>query len=150
MNASAVLDAMVQTGNQIDSEWSMYIVVHLGLFWFFFLVHRPLLFVERAVAIFAYAAFAFINGNSLLTTYNFLEALRRDLLSAYAADLANLPTTQGELAMAYYGGREELILITHGGAFLVVALFLMFRNRMIRRYERVFPTHAQTHGGLVD
>ena len=45
MNAEAVLEALLQTANQVDNQWSMYIVVHLGLFWFFFLVHRPLLFI---------------------------------------------------------------------------------------------------------
>ncbi len=150
MTAAGVLEALIQTGNQIDSQWSMYIVVHLGLFWFFFLVHRPLLFIERAIALFAYGAFAFINGNALLNTYNFLEALRRDLVTNFASELSQTPHMANTLASYFYGDRQELILITHGGAFTVVALFLLFRNAMIRRYDRLFPRHAQTKGGLVD
>jgi hypothetical protein len=142
MNASSLLEAWVETGNQIDSEWSMYIVVHLGLFWFFFLVHRPLLFVERAIALFAYGAFAYINGNSLISTYNMLEAMRSDLVANFRDALANTPATANELAQNYYGGRDELILVTHGVAFAVVALLLIFRNVIIRRYERDFPRHA--------
>ena len=50
------------------------------------------------------------------------------------------------LADNYYGGREELIYVTHGAAFIVVALLLIFRNVIIRRYERDFPRHAATVG----
>jgi hypothetical protein len=150
MTASSVLDALIQTGNQIDSQWSMYIVVHLGLFWFFFLVHRPLLFVERAIALFAYGAFAYINGNGLLYTYNFLEALRIDMLDRFQSELAGMPQMANALATTSFGDREEFILITHLGAFGVVAMFLLFRNLMIRRFERLYPRYAQTGGELLD
>lgn len=150
MTAPAVLDLFVQTGNQIDSLWSMYIVVHLGLFWFFFLVHRPLLFIERAIAIFAYAAFGIINGQALINTYNFLEAIRIDLINRFASELSQTPEISNALISLSYQGKDQLILITHGCAFGVVALFLLFRNIMIRRYERLFPRHAQTGGGVLD
>jgi len=146
MNASSLLEAMVSTGSQIDSEWSMYIVVHLGLFWFFFLVHRPLLVVERFIALFAYGAFAYINGNSLISTYNLLEAMRSDLVMRFRNELANTPAMARVLAENYYGGREELIYVTHGAALVVVALLLIFRNAIIRRYERDFPRHADNLG----
>ena len=150
MTGDIMLEALVETGNQIDSAWSMYIVVHLGLFWFFFLVHRPLLFIERVVALFAYAAFVFINGKGLLTTYTFLEALRSDIVANFRSELANAPSTARALAEAYFGGREEMILITHGVAFVIVALFVMFRNTIIGRYERAFPNQAPSARGLLD
>ncbi len=150
MTASTILDALVQTGSQIDSQWSMFIVVHLGLFWFFFLVHRPLLVFERAVALFAYGAFAFINGNALKHTYAFLEAMRSDLVTQFPNDLANAPKMANALTSLYFGDRAELITLTHGGAFAVVTVFLIFRNVIIRRYERVFPQRAPTAGGLLD
>ena len=147
MTASVLLDAMVDTGNKIDNLWSMYIVVHLGLFWFFFLVHRPLLLLERAVAVFAYGVFAFINGNALLSSYQLLEALRRDLIGGFASELAKAPETMSRISAADFSGRDELIMITHLGAFTVVALFLIFRNVIIRRYAQVFPAHAPSREG---
>ncbi|MGF1620711.1 MAG: hypothetical protein ACFCUR_08865 [Rhodomicrobiaceae bacterium] len=146
MTASILLDAMVNTGNKIDNLWSMYIVVHLGLFWFFFLVHRPLLLIERAVALFAYGVFAFINGNALLSSYKLLEALRRDLLGGFASEMTQTPATLETIAAAFFGSRDELIFITHLGAFTVVALFLIFRNVLIRRHARAFPAHAPGNG----
>lgn len=148
MNAASLLEAMVSTGNQIDSEWSMYIVVHLGLFWFFFLVHRPLLVIERAIALFAYGSFVYINGNSLIGTYNLLEAMRSDLVGHFRNELAATPQMAKVLAATAYDGREEVIYMTHGAAFVVVALLLIFRNVIIRRYERDFPKHADLGAGL--
>jgi hypothetical protein len=147
MNAATLLGALVSAGAQIDSEWSMYIVVHLGLFWFFFLVHRPLLLIERAIALFAYAAFIYINGNSLIGSYNLLEAMRSDLVTRFRDGLANTPEMAKVLTASYYGGREELIYVTHGAALVVVALLLIFRNRIIRRYEHDFPRHADPETG---
>lgn len=139
MSAQAILDTMVQTGNQIDNQWSMYIVVHLGLFWFFFLVHRPLLFVERVVALFAYCAFAVINGGALIGSYNFLEAMRLDILSGFPNELANTPRIMNTLEMTNFADKGSVILITHGVGFLVVAMFVLFRNTMIKRYQRLYP-----------
>jgi hypothetical protein len=150
MNASSLLEALVSTGNQIDSEWSMYIVVHLGLFWFFFLIHRPLLFLERGIALFAYGAFAYINGNSLIGTYNLLEAMRSDLVTRFRDALVNTPQMARVLAAESYGAREELIYVTHGAAFAVVALLLIFRNTIIRRYEHDFPRHADVSNSVPD
>jgi len=149
MTAAAVLEAMIQTGNKIDNLWSMYIVVHLGLFWFFFLVHRPLLFLERSVALFAYGAFAVINGNALYSSYAFLEAMRDDLLTSFADELAKTPAMRSSLDAMAFGTRDELIMITHAVAFGVVALFLIFRNAIIRRYERMFPRHSQTQPSVL-
>lgn len=138
MNAEAVLDALIQTKNQVDNQWSMYIVVHLGLFWFFFLVHRPLLFVERAIALCAYAGFAYINGSALIDSYTFLEATRLDLLTNLESEFVNAPRIESALKMLNFEVTTQLILLTHGVAFAVVALFLIFRNMMVTRYRRYY------------
>ncbi|MBX2806486.1 MAG: hypothetical protein KTR19_10975 [Hyphomicrobiales bacterium] len=137
MTAEAVLGALLQTKDQVDNQWSMYVVVHLGLFWFFFLVHRPLLFIERAIALFAYGAFAYINGSALIDSYTFLEAARLDLLNL-RGELVNIPNMGSVLGLLNFAVTTQLILITHGAAFGVVALFLIFRNSMVRRYQRLF------------
>lgn len=144
MNAEAVLDALIQTLNQVDNQWSMYIVVHLGLFWFFFLVHRPLLFIERAVALFAYGAFAYINGSALVDSYRFLEAMRLDLLTNLKGELANTPRVESTLDMINFTDTTQVILLTHGFAFCVVTLFLIFRNMMVRRYRRYYDGASVT------
>lgn len=139
MDVSNLLDAFMQSGEQINNEWSMYIVVHLGLFWFFLFMHRPLLAIERLIAIFAYGVFAFINGNGLIATYKMLEAVRIDLVTRFPEGFSSAPELANVLSETSYAGREELIFLTHGCAFAVVTLMFLFRNIMIRRYYQHFP-----------
>jgi hypothetical protein len=150
MNGADLLEVWSSAGDKIDNLWQMYIVVHLGLFWFFFLVHRPLLIVERLLAVFAYVGFAYINGNALIKAYQFLEAMRSDLVTKYTRDFAQAPETLRMLGSDSYAGRDELILLTHMGGFaLVLALFVM-RNVMIRRYFAAYPELSGLQSKVMD
>jgi hypothetical protein len=151
MDAAALLEVWVDAGTKIDNLWSMYIVVHLGLFWFFFLVHRPLLIVERLIAVFAYICFAYINGNALINSYTFLEALRTDLVSRFARDFNAAPETLKTLGSFSFDGRAEMIAITHLGGFVLVLTLFVLRNIMIRRYFQAYPDQAlQKPASLTD
>lgn len=150
MSGAALLEAWIDAGTNVDSLWSMYIVVHLGLFWFFFLVHRPLLIVERVIAFFAYTCFAYINGKALINAYHFVEAIRRDLVLRFGSELANAPDTLAHLTRMNYAAREEIILVTHLGGLAVVFLLFLMRNVMIRRYFRDFPEQAKRQSSVID
>jgi hypothetical protein len=151
MNGAALLQAYTDGGAEIDNLWSMYIVVHLGLFWFFFLVHRPLLIVERMIAIFAYVCFAYINGNALIHGYAFLEAIRSDLVTKAAREFSQAPETLRILSSVSYDGRDEMIWLTHIGGFALVATLFALRNIMIKRYFAVYPDQtAQSSAALLD
>jgi hypothetical protein len=150
MNGAALLQIWVDEGAKIDNLWSMYIVVHLGLFWFFFLVHRPLLVVERMIAIFAYVCFAYINGRALIDSYTFLEGVRHDLVGKVARDFSQTPETLRILNAFDYGGRDELIWLTHIGGFSLVLTLFVLRNIMIRRYFKVYPDQEGRQHGITD
>ncbi len=150
MNASGLLQTWVDAGSEVDNLWQMYIVVHLGLFWFFFLVHRPLLIVERMIAIFAYGCFVYINGNALIHSYNLLEAMRVDLIGKMGRDFAQAPATLRMLEAVNYAERDKMILITHLGGFALVVILLLVRNVMIRRYFAAYPEQQGRQHGLTD
>ena len=153
MDGAGLLEVWVDAGAKIDNLWSMYIVVHLGLFWFFFLVHRPLLIVERILAVFAYICFAYINGFALINSYAFLEALRRDLVAKFVRDFSqSAPETLRVLGGVSYDGRAEMIAVTHLGAFVLVLILFILRNIMIRRYFAAYPDQAglQKPGAAID
>lgn len=150
MNGAQLLETWIEAGTKIDDLWSMYIVVHLGLFWFFFLVHRPLLIVERIIAIFAYICFAYINGNALMNAYRFLEAVREDIVTRMTRDFAAAPRTLSVLSDVSYAGRDEVIWVTHMGAFGLVLILFVLRNVMIRRYFATYPEQALVKPSLTD
>jgi hypothetical protein len=148
MEFQTLFQSLMAQGSKIDNLWSMYIVVHLGVFWFFFLMHRPLLIVERIIAMLAYALFAFINGSALLSSYRLLEAMRLDIVQNFAGELAKSPLVLNALTQTTFEGRPNLILMTHGGALVFVALILAFRNSMITYYFRSYPP-TQTGAGQI-
>jgi hypothetical protein len=150
MDVAQSLEVWVSSGTKIDNLWSMYIVVHLGLFWFFFLVHRPLLISERILAIFAYICFIYINGNALINSYAFLEALRSDLATRFAREFVQAPATLNILSNVSYDSREGMIAITHLGGFAMVLILFVMRNTMIRRYFAMYPDQGKTPGNPLD
>lgn len=148
MPAQQLLESLLDAGIKIDNLWSMYIVVHLGVFWFFFLMQRPLLFVERLMALIAYSFFAYINAMALMSSYRLLEALRSDLVSNFRDAFAKTPELWRAMLSVDYSDREQLILFTHFGAWVFVALILLFRNSMIRYYRRHYPDYVITPSKL--
>jgi hypothetical protein len=150
MTGAELLETWSAAGSKIDNLWQMYIVVHLGLFWFFFLVHRPLLITERTIAIFAYVVFAYINGNALINAYKFFEAVRHDLVAKFTRDFVQAPETLKMLSASSYEGRDELIWLTHIGGFTLVLALFVLRNVMIRRYWAAYPEQAGHQSKVID
>jgi hypothetical protein len=144
MPIDQLLESLIDAGAQVDNLWSMYIVVNLGLFWFFFLMQRPLIFVERIVALVAYAAFSIINGNALIASYRLLEAIRVDLVNNMQRGAENAPAILSAVSSVTYVNRPDLIWATHGGAIVFVILVLTFRNAMIEYYKRHYPEYFVT------
>jgi len=143
MEFSEHFQTLVMISNKVDGLWQMYIGVHLGIFWLLFFMHRPLLAIERLIALIAYTFFAAVNGKALMDTYALLESLRRDLLANFPAAVERLPGTAELMGSVTYDGRTQLILISHGLAWVLVVLTLAFRNRMIRAYQRRFPGYVE-------
>lgn len=148
MAFETIFQSMMQQGGKIDNLWSMYIVVHLGVFWFFFLLHRPLLVLERAIALLAYTLFAFINGTALANSYVLLESMRIDVIESFRTQMALAPQVFHTLTMTDYSARPSLIYLTHVGAWVFVMLILAFRNSMISYYYRTYPP-TQTGAGQI-
>ena len=147
MDATILLQTLDSIGAKIDDLWSMYIVVNLGILWLFFLVHRPLLIIERVIAWVAYGGFVYVNGGALILAYTRLEAVRLDLTKNFAQDFAQAPETFKDLLAQSYDERSLLIAFTHLGALTLVLVLFAFRNAMIRRYYRQYPektAHSET------
>jgi hypothetical protein len=139
MDTAILMQTLDSVGAKIDDLWSMYIVVNLGLLWFFFLVHRPLLVIERVIAWVGYGGFIYVNGGALIRAYLKLEAVRLDLTKNFAQDFTKTPEVFKNLLTQNYDERITLIAFTHLGAMVLVLILFAFRNSMIRRYYRLYP-----------
>ncbi|MFP4538338.1 MAG: hypothetical protein ACLFPA_08550 [Dichotomicrobium sp.] len=143
MDFAEHFQTLVMISNKVDGLWQMYIGVHLGIFWLLFFMHRPLLAIERLIALIAYTFFAAVNGKAMIDTYALLDNLRVDLLNSFPAAIERLPQVAALMDSADYSNRMLLILISHGLAWVLVVLTLAFRNQMIKAYQRQFPGHAE-------
>jgi hypothetical protein len=143
MDFSEHFQTLVMISNKVDGLWQMYIGVHLGIFWLLFFMHRPLLAIERFIALIAYTFFAAVNGKAMMDTYALLDSLRLDLLNNFPDAVARVPDTAALMQSVDYGDRTMLILISHGLAWALVVLTLAFRNQMIKAYQRRFPGQAE-------
>ncbi|RIA47731.1 hypothetical protein [Dichotomicrobium thermohalophilum] len=143
MDFSEHFQTLVMVSNKVDGLWQMYIGVHLGIFWLLFFMRRPLLAIERFIALIAYTFFSAINGKAMIDTYALLDNLRTDLLANFPEAIARVPDTAALMQSVNYGDRMPLILISHGLAWAFVVLTLAFRNQMIKAYQRQFPGHAE-------
>ena len=146
MDAANWVQNFLAAGTKIDGLWSMYIVVQLGILWFVFLVHRPLLITERLLALGGYGFFLLANGQSLIHGYRLYEALRLDLATHFKDGFTNTPDVLKALASFNYSDRGDMIFWTHGVAWMVATVILLFRNKMVRYYAQRYPEHA--NGGL--
>ncbi|MEJ2227997.1 MAG: hypothetical protein P8Y67_07135 [Alphaproteobacteria bacterium] len=142
MNADILMQTLDSVGAKVDNLWSMYIVVNLGILWFFFLVHRPLLVIERAIACIGYGGFIYVNGGALIEAYEMLEAVRLDLTKRFSQDFNLAPETYQHLVSQNYDDRLMLIAFSHLGALASIIMLFAFRNVLIRRYYRLFPEQA--------
>jgi hypothetical protein len=146
MTVAVMMETLMAVSAKLDNLWSMYIVVHLGILWFLFLVHRPLLVVERLIALLAYAGFVAVNGRALIHSYGLAESIRIDLITQFGKELVQAPETMRFLSERAAGthpqGAENFIMISHAVALAFVALLLIFRNNMIRYYHKLYPEFA--------
>jgi hypothetical protein len=143
VQAEQVLQAFFALSAKIDSVWSMYIVVNLGVLWFIFLSQRPFLFLERLMAFAGYTVFMYANANSLIDSYQMLQAMRLDIISSLRTQVQTMPEIFKAIAeIDYEWSRSHLILMSHGVTWAVMVLFLGFRNWMIAYHRRAFPEHA--------
>lgn len=142
MDAAALLKALVDVGAKIDSLWSMFIGVQLAIFWMILMIPRPLLVFERFVAFAALGIFSYINGRSLQGSYKLLDVLRIELAETTGGALAQHPLLYSFIQALDYSDREMMLVLTHGGALIVVGLIIAFQTRIYATYVKLVDDHA--------
>lgn len=128
--AITLFNGVIAVGAKIDNLWSMYIGVQLAVFWLILTVDRPLMYIERITAFVAHTGFSYINGMSLIGSYKFLETLKDELINDKSAFLSKYNKLQALAETWTFVDREQLIMLTHGGAWIIIGIILVFQNKM--------------------
>lgn len=142
MNAAELMNSLINVGLKIDNLWSMYIGVQLAIFWMIIMIPRPLLIFERFVAFGALGIFCYINGRSLQLSYEMLNVVRIELAETTGGALARHPLLNTYIQSLDFSDREGMLLITHGGALIVVGMIISFQSAIYRSYMKSVAEHA--------
>ncbi len=129
----SLLNAIMQTRSQVDFLWQFFITVQIAVFALLFIYDRAvdsLNSFARFLAICAVGVFDWINSQALKNSYTLLSAFHEQ----YRADFGQPQRFQSALyehfVLANFDGRVDIISMTHGIAFVVVLITLLWRRSM--------------------
>ena len=123
-----MIDAIMSMRGQIDFLWQFFVTVQLALFALIFIYDEAvdsLNGLARLLALFGLGMFSWINGNALRAAYKLIAALHEQ----YKADYGQAGRFKDAFQKAFvdvdYSGHDEMVMISHGLAFAVVAMALV-------------------------
>lgn len=126
-----LIEAIIDTRTQIDFIWQVFITVHIALFALLFIYSEAVDRWNALARIFALAGIAlfdWINGKALVSTYLLLDAMQDQYRVLYGQVDRFQPKFYEHFVLAQYADRPDMVLITHGLAFVVVFVVLIARH----------------------
>jgi hypothetical protein len=124
-------DSIMHTRGQVDFLWQFFVTVQLAIFALLFIYDDAVDGMNRtarALAIIAIGMFDWINGHALRSSYALLDALHQQYRSDYGQSSRFQPALYEVFVQQRYEGKETMLMLTHGLAFTVVMLALIWRN----------------------
>lgn len=124
-----LVEALMQARSQLDFLWQFFVTVQIAIFALVFIYDDAVdnfNVLARSMAIIGIAIFTWINGNALLGAYELLDAMHEQFRADYGQPERFQPAFYKRFVLATYSGRQPMLLMTHGLAFGVVALTLIF------------------------
>jgi hypothetical protein len=139
-----LIDAIMHTRGQLDFLWQFFVTVQLAIFALLVIYDDAVDSMNttaRGLAIVAIGMFDWINGNALRNVYGLLDALHQQYRSDYGQSARFTPALYEVFVQQRYEGKQTMLLMTHGLAFSVVMLALIWRQ-FIQHQDR--PRRADT------
>ena len=128
---AALIEAIMSTRAQIDFLWQFFVTVHIAVFALLFIYDHAvegMNAVARVLSIAGIALFDWINGNALVNAYLLLDAMIDQYRAVFGQVERFRPAFYQRFVMETYGDRPEMVMVTHGLAFVVVLLALTSRR----------------------
>ncbi len=128
-----LIDSIMHTRGQLDFLWQFFVTVQLAIFALLFIYDDAVDSMNRtarALAIIAFGMFDWINGQALRGSYALLDALHQQYRADYGQTSRFQPALYELFVQQRYEGKEAMLMLTHGLAFTVVMLALIWRQFM--------------------
>lgn len=138
LQEGVLIEAIIDTRTQIDFIWQVFITVHIALFALLFIYSDAVDRWNATARIFALAGiamFEYINGTAISKAYLLLDAMQDQYRALYGQVERFQPKFYEHFVLAQYADRPDMVLITHGSAFVVIFIVLIARH-LIHRAAR--------------
>jgi hypothetical protein len=126
-----IIDTIMHTRGQVDFLWQFFVTVQLAVFALLFIYDDAVDSMNRtarALAIIAFGMFDWINGHALRGSYALLDALHQQYRADYGQSSRFQPAFYELFVQQRYEGKESMLMLTHGLAFGVVMMALIWRQ----------------------
>jgi hypothetical protein len=126
-----LVDSIMSTNARLDFLWQFFVTVQLAIFALLFVYDDAvdgMNKMARCLAILAIGMFDWINGQALRGCYALLDALHGQYRADYGQASRFQPGLYEFFVQQRYDGREGMLMMTHGMAFSVVAIALIWRQ----------------------
>jgi hypothetical protein len=127
----AMIEAIIDTRQQVDFLWQFFVTVQIALFALLFVYDRAvesMNIVAKLMAVVGIALFSWINGNALINTYLLLDSMVHQYAVWYGKPGRFEPSFLEHFVKVNYSDRPQIVMVTHSMAFLVVVLALLSRR----------------------
>lgn len=136
---ATLIEAILSIRSQIDFLWQFFVTAHIAIFALLFIYDEAvesLNVVARFLALAGIAAFEWINGKALASTYMLLDATLDQYRALYGEASRFQPGFFHHFVGQSFADRPAMVLVTHSLAFVVILLALLSREFIQTRKER--------------
>jgi hypothetical protein len=134
IDESAMIEAIIQTRQQVDFLWQFFVTVQIAVFALLFIydkVVESMNAIAKVMAVAGVALFSWINGNALINTYVLLSSMIHQYALWYGKPGRFEPSFLQHFVNVNYIDRPKVVMVTHSLA-LVVVLIAMTSRHFIR------------------
>ena len=131
MDQQALVAAVVGARSQLDFIWNFFVTVHIAVFALLFIYDHAIDALNpfgRVLSLAGIALFDWINASALINTYQLLDAFHDQYRVSFGAMEKLAPLYVERFVNASFVAYPTRVLFTHGLAFLVVSLALIWPN----------------------
>ncbi|MEQ1719033.1 MAG: hypothetical protein ABL907_24115 [Hyphomicrobium sp.] len=117
--------------SQVDFLWQFFVTVHIAIFALLLIYDQAVEGLNAAARIFSaagIAAFEWINGNALASTYQLLDSMLEQYRMSFGQADRFHSTFYEHFVLASYKTRPSMVIMTHSAALLVVLLAFASRR----------------------
>lgn len=131
IDEAAMIEAIIDTRQQVDFLWQFFVTVQIAVFALLFIYDtavESMNGVAKVMAVAGIALFSWINGNALINTYVLLDSMIHQYALWYGKPGRLEPSFMEHFVNVTYASRPRMVMVTHSLAFVVVLLALGSRR----------------------